>query len=129
MLDSRLMMSCCWESIFSWYRVLILSISCCHFKNVVADDSIKRCFYWLEFEKVKEIIQFIKTVCETENECTVETWSCWIIEVIKTSEVLKKKCRLKACSCALFKINIRFNQKLSCVSFIIHSTLKEAHQW
>ena len=58
---------------------------------------------------MKEIIWFVETVCETENECIVKTQSCWIIEVIKILKVLKKKCKLKTCSYALFKINMKFN--------------------
>ena len=78
---------------------------------------------------MKETVWFVETACEIKNECIVETQSCWIIEIIKTSEVLKRKCRLKTCSCALFKINMRFNQKLSYVFFIIHLTSEKAHWW
>ena len=77
---------------------------------------------------MEETIQLIKIVCETENECTVETWFYWIIKAIKTLKVLKRKCRLKACSCALFRISMKFNQKLSCVFFIIHLTSEKVHQ-
>ena len=104
-------------------------ISCCHFKNVVTNDFIKRHLHWLKFKEVREIIQSVETAHKTENECIVKTQFCWIIEVIKTSEILKRKCRLKTCSCALFKINMKFNQKLSHVFLIIHSTSERAHWW
>ena len=58
---------------------------------------------------MKKTVQFIETVCKTENECTVKTQFYWIIKVIKTLKVLKKKCRLKTYNYALFKINMKFN--------------------
>ena len=58
---------------------------------------------------MKETVWSVKTAHRTENECIVKTQPCWIIETIKISEILKRKCRLKTCSCALFKINMKFN--------------------
>ena len=78
---------------------------------------------------MKKIIWFIEIVCKTENECIVKTWFCWIIEIIKILKILKKKCKLKIYSCALFKINMKFNWKLFCVFFVIHSTSEKTHQW
>ena len=76
---------------------------------------------------MKETVWFVETVCKIKNECIVKTWSCWIIKAIKTSKVLRKKCKLKICSCALFKINMKFDWKLSYVFFIIHSILEKVH--
>ena len=76
---------------------------------------------------MKKTVQSVETAHETENECIIKTWLCWIIKVIKILKVLKRKYRLKTCSCALFKIDMRFNWKLSYVFSIIHSTLERVH--